>query len=156
MSYIEDGKEVARAIKVLHSVFETNGLCSGWKVQYDSYPFTLVFTLRYKKEDIAGFTLIQQKNCCGILISTRTFVRENHSNRGIAQDMMPLKFALAKEFGYSLILATVNMSGNPSEAHILEKYGWKLGESFVNARTKNTIGVFTRVIEDNDALPKEI
>ena len=92
--------------------------------------------------------MVQQVNCCGILVSTQTFVRELYRGEHIAQDMMPLKEALAREFGYGMLLATVNVTGNPAEVHILEKFGWKTaGDTFVNERTGNTLGVYTKVLE---------
>lgn len=93
---------------------------------------------------VCGFTLTEQVNCCGILVSTQTYVEPAYRGQKYAQQMMPLKSAIAKEFGYSLLLATVNMTGNPAEVHILEKDGWKQSHVFINQRTKNQVGVFTK------------
>ena len=94
----------------------------------------------------AGFTLMEQPNCCGVLISTKTYVEKDFQGSGMAQAMMPLKEAIAKQFGYSCLSATVNISGNPKEAHILEKCGWTKGFEFVNARTKNTVAFYQKKI----------
>ena len=96
----------------------------------------------YGPQPYAGFTLIEQVNCCGVLVSTKTFVAQKHQNQKIAQAMMPLKEAIAKQFGYSALAATVNMTGNPAEVHILRKCGWELKYEFRNARTGNQVGFF--------------
>lgn len=142
MGLFIDGTELARITKLLK---KTVG--HGFRVQFDPNPFRIEFAFRSNGHDMAGFTLVQQVNCCGILVSTQTFVREHFRGQNIAQDMMPIKEALAREFGYGMLLATVNISGNPAEVHILEKFGWKTnGDTFVNKGTGNTLGVFTKVL----------
>lgn len=144
MNYIEDPKKVAEVINLLRKEIGDD-----FRIQCDtrSSNFSINFWLRAGNRDIAHFELVQQTNCCGILVSTNTIVYEGYRGQGLAQNMMPLKEALAKEFGFSLLLATVNMTGNPVEVHILEKFGWKLKDSFVNSRTKNTVGIFTKEIK---------
>jgi GNAT superfamily N-acetyltransferase len=143
MGYIVDTdagrKKVAGIIKELR-----NGLWSDFSITLDSSPFRLVIAIRTGGKEIAGFTLMEMINCCGIAVSTRTFVKDGHRGEGIAQEMMPLKETLAREFGYSSIMATVNMTGNPAEVHILEKFGWTCVNKFTNSRTKNEVGVFTK------------
>jgi GNAT superfamily N-acetyltransferase len=142
MGYVSDNTEVARITKLL-----TKQMVSGFEITFDPNPFKIVFNYRCGGQNIAGFTLIEQYHCCGILVSSATYVDKDHQKQGIAQEMMPLKEALAKEFGYSLLMATVNMTGNPAEVHILEKFNWKKNSEFVNARTKNTVGIFTKEIK---------
>jgi GNAT superfamily N-acetyltransferase len=144
MSYICDGTE-AKKISELIKKFKEGMFCD-FRIQFDRSPFTIKFWLRISNEDAARFVLTQQTGCCGILVSTDTFVETKHRGNGIAQEMMFLKEQLAKDFGYSLMLATVNMTGNPAECHILEKNGWQLGSSFINSRTKNKVGVYTKVL----------
>jgi GNAT superfamily N-acetyltransferase len=145
MGYFPEESEVIPAVRAV-----VNGLkgsySSGVKITYDSNPFTLTLEMRDNKTEIAGFTLTQQVNCCGILVSTQTYVMKKYQGKGIAKEMMPIKEALAKEFGYSLLMATVNMTGNPAEVHILEKFGWKLVSNFTNSRTKHKVGVFTKEV----------
>ena len=145
--YQGDGKEIARLAKLL------NLEVGSFRIQFDADPLNIIFTLREcfgqrgNYMDIAGFELIQQINCCGILISTQTWVDKKYRRMGYAQVMMPIKEAFAKELGFSLIMATVNITGNPAEVHILEKFGWKLKDSFVNKRTNNTVGIYTKEIK---------
>jgi len=117
-------------------------------IEVANNPFQIkVWFLDYSNK-ICGFTLVEQKNCCGILVSTRTFVTESYKGKGFAQLMMPIKEDLAKAFNYNLLLATVNMTGNPAEVHILEKFGWELKDSFINKKTKNQVGIFTKNLEE--------
>jgi GNAT superfamily N-acetyltransferase len=146
MSYICEGGEEKRIAEMVHELFgrKLGSFSGGFNIDFERSPFTITFEFRSAKKPIAGFTLTQMINCCGILVSTKTFVEKSHQGHGIAQEMMSLKEALAKEFGYSSMLATVNVSGNPAEVHILEKNGWTCNNTFVNSRTKNTVGVFTK------------
>lgn len=113
-------------------------------MQFDKNPFSLSFWLRKEGKDVARFTLKQMINCCGILVSTDAYVDPLYRKQGIAQELMLLKEALAKEYGYPSMLATVNMTGNPAEVHILEKHGWRMVNDFKNSRTKNQVGVFVK------------
>ena len=87
---------------------------------------------------IASFSLQQQIGCCGTLVSTETYVREQNRGQGLGQAMMDLKEAIAVQFGYSSMIASV-VKGNLAEIHILEKRGWLKGFEFTNARTKNVV-----------------
>lgn len=147
MSYICDGTESDKIAKLIKSFIEKS-YWSNFTLEFKKYPFTIKLTFRDTKGDyISTFTLVQQINCCGILVSTKTDVNKTYQGRGIAQEMMYLKESLAKEFGYSLLMATVNMTGNPAEVHILEKFDWKLNTSFTNSRTKNQVGIYTKEIK---------
>lgn len=143
MGYICDTDKARKTVGELIKSMKST-IMSDFSVALDSGPFNLKITIRRGGKDIAGFTLAEQKNCCGILVSTQTFVDNEYRKQGIAQEMMPLKEALAKEFGYSCLLATVNITGNPAEKHILEKFGWTMHTSFKNSRTKNTVGIFSK------------
>jgi GNAT superfamily N-acetyltransferase len=149
MGYICDTKEVADAIahgvkELFHSVGSVN-----FKVKINQGPFRIEFWLLDNNDnEIAHFKLQEQTGCCGILVSTKTSVSEKYRGRGIAQELMLLKKSLAKEFGYGLLLATVNLSGNPAEAHILEKTGWTKLNEFINPHTSHLVGVFSFKLED--------
>jgi hypothetical protein len=141
-----DGTELAKAIKLLSDVTGKSYI-DNFRVQVNKRsPFKLCFEIMEDDIPMAGFTLIEQVNCCGMLVSTRTFVLSKFQGEGCAQEMMELKDALAKEFGYSALLATVDVGNNPAEVHILEKCGWSKVKEFINKRTKPTLGVFIKVL----------
>jgi len=134
--------EAAKAIKTLCG----NGISNDIRVRVRALPLLITVSFIENDKTFAEFTLVEQVNCCGAMVSTRTWVMQSHAGRGIAQAMMPLKEAIAKEFGYSTLAATVNMSGNPKEVHILNKQGWSKGHEFLNKRTGNTVGFFFKNI----------
>lgn len=94
---------------------------------------------------IAHFTLSQQSGCCGALVSHNTYVYEPHRGQGVGQAILDLKEAIAKEFGYSTLVATVDLK-NKAEVHILQKHGWSKGWEFKNDRTGNLIGFFFKTL----------
>lgn len=144
-----DGKETATAVKVL-----THRMGENWinhfilEVSRVS-PFKIRLDILEEGRRVAGFQLIEQTNCCGILVSTRTYVYSSAKDQGYAKEMMGLKIELAKEFGYSAMLATVVMK-NEAEVHILEKFGWKCKETFVNTRSENELGIFTLLLNKGE------
>lgn len=138
---VDDKAKIAAKIKEFKSTFY-----SDFSITYDSSPLKISITFREGGKDFAGFTLVEQINCCGMMVSTKTFVNEKFRGQGIAQEMMPIKESIAKEFGYSALIATVNITGNPAEAHILEKHGWKKIHEFKNSRTTNIVGIFVKNI----------
>lgn len=142
MSILHEKEQVVRIVKEI-----TKGFFGGdIQVRVRRTPLLISVLWRESDQEMCGFTLIEQPNCCGAMVSTRTFVNKPHTGQGIAQEMMSIKEALAKEFGYSALAATVNMTGNPAEVHILEKFGWVKGWEFKNARTKNQVGFFFKTL----------
>ncbi len=121
---------------------------SGMGVTLNTLPrFEVQVRFLSDRTDVAGFTLVEQVNCCGALVSTKTYVHRDWKGKGIAQFMQPIKLEIAKMFGYSSLAATVNMTGNPAEVHILEKCGWVKGFEFKNSRTGNQVGFFFKEVK---------
>lgn len=144
---LRNPEQAAESIKLLATSFNSFGWFRDITVRVRQTPFMCVVTFMHQDWTVASFSLIEQPNCCGVLISTKTYVSDKYRNEGIAQAMMPLKEAIAKQFGYSCLAATVNMTGNPAEVHILEKFGWAKGWEFTNRRTKNQVGFFFKNLE---------
>lgn len=138
-------KTVAETIKQLGN---PEVMANGFRVQLDHFPFALEFWGRDGKQDICHFKLVEQPNCCGIVVSTDTWVRKEYRSSGIAQSMMYLKEALAKVYGYSCMIATVNLTDNAVEEHILTKFGWKKMDEFINSRTNHLVGIFTKRLNE--------
>lgn len=145
MGLYYDNKKAATAIKLIADQF--TAMRNGVDISVDGPPLQIRIVWREDKTQICGFTLVQQVNCCGALVSTRTFVNEKYRGQKLAQQMMPLKEAIAREFGYSVLAATVNISGNPAEVHILQKEGWQKGYEFLNKRTGNQVGFFFKELK---------
>lgn len=144
MGWICDNKEAAEGLAKAVKEFGSGPL-RNFSVEFKTSPFSVKLDLRsVDGKAMATFTLREMINCCGILVSTKTMVYEEFRGKGLAQELMLLKEALAKEYGYSCMMATVNMTGNPAEVHILQKFGWSLVNKFKNSRTKNDVGVFVK------------
>lgn len=130
---LPDGRAAAKVIKEL-----AYATMSSWSedvtVRLRRHPTLISISFRAQNgDDVAKFTLAQQANCNGSLASIDTHVYEAYRGRGIAQELQILKECIAKEFGYSSLVATVNLS-NEAEVHILEKTGWTKGWEFTNTR----------------------
>jgi hypothetical protein len=98
----------------------------------------------YDKSMIAGFKLEELPSCCAALVSTQSFVNAKFRNEKVAQNMMKLKIAIAKELDYGMMMCTVVnkstiMKEYDIEKHILEKFGWKMKSRFMNYRNGNII-----------------
>lgn len=144
---IADAKSAAILIKQLAGT-TMSSFFTDVQVRMKAHPVTVEILFRDPSgQAAASFCLTQQTNCCGALVSTGTYVYEPWRGKGVAQEMQILKEAIAREFGYSALVATVNMTGNPSEVHILEKCGWKKGWEFKNSRTQNMVGFFFKSLE---------
>lgn len=99
------------------------------------------------KSVVCSFQLKEMPGCCGILISHHTEVSPKYRNKGINSFLQGIKEKIARENGYTCLLATVT-SDNLPQIHILSKYGWKPRDSFKNKRTGNTVITFTKHLED--------
>jgi GNAT superfamily N-acetyltransferase len=92
---------------------------------------------------VARFFLGEFPGCCGICISTGTIVHSEYRGKGIAQKLIELKKFMARELNFTIMIATVAISYNEIEKHILEKTGWKkLDMDFVNRKTTNTVATY--------------
>lgn len=90
-----------------------------------------------------GFTLAAMPGCCGVLVSTSSFVQEEWRGRGIGTFMQSIKEWIAREFQVGCLLATV-VKGNQPEEKLLRKTGWNPVSEFVNPKTGNTINVWKK------------
>ena len=91
-------------------------------------------------EIISTFKLIQMIGCCGICVSTNTFVTHKYRNKGVNTILNNFRIDIAKELGYGLLLCT-DVSNNTAEVKTLDKNGWKHIYNFENPRTSNKINI---------------
>ncbi len=145
MFEIKNKVEAAKAIKTLSQQYADD-----IRVRIRSYPPKIEVDLleprSFGDTRYAGFTLEQQPECCGVMVSTQTFVIKERRDQGIGTAMMNLKEAIAKEFGYKLLTATV-VEGNEAEQKILKKFGWTKHLTFKNDRTTNDVSFWSKILE---------
>jgi predicted GNAT family acetyltransferase len=142
MGYYVIRENFPKILKQLFDVFDGK-----FTIQHD-LPFDLmVYT------ECGRFRLLQHPTCCGILISSDSFIKDNFRNQGFGTRYMELKIEIAKEFNYSIMSCSVingKLIGNkyvkPAtfeyEEKILNKFKWKKVNVFVNKRTQNEISEY--------------
>ena len=89
---------------------------------------------------IAGFGLKEMIGCCGICVSTASWVHENYQRRGLGSLLNKLRQDLAREMGYSILLCTDRLQ-NKAQRKLLAKAGWEDIYEFTNQRTSNRIAI---------------
>lgn len=113
---------------------------------YDRNTVTLCTSLPLSfRTEVATFSLKQLSGCCGVLVSYHTRVAKRFQNKGINSFLQEIKAQIAKDNGYTMLLATVTKD-NAAQIHILEKHGWVSSSEFVNRRTTHSILVFTKIL----------
>src|SRR3990172_12791474 len=121
LKYDVSAKQIAKATKMLADQITWEG---GFTLTYTK-PFMLALTATAcDKTKVAQFTLSQLPGCCGIAVSTETYVDPNFRRQGLGTMLLQVKEALAREFGFSLLLATVKLS-NEAEIACLTKAEWR-------------------------------
>lgn len=97
---------------------------------------------------IIFFSLTQLPGCCGVLVSHNMLIHKDYRNKGVGTFLQGIKEEIAKDNGYTSMLATV-VESNKAEIHILEKAGWEPESCFINNRTGNTVWYYTKSFSNN-------
>jgi hypothetical protein len=92
---------------------------------------------------IGRFTLAPMIGCCGVVISTNTYLFPQFRGLYHSKGMHDLKQAVAEHLGYSLMLCTVQGSNVPQLAGAW-KAGWRVVHTFTNSRTGHLIHMMTK------------
>lgn len=115
------------------------------KMNYDGgtmFMLTTVYPDQVKdgKDVVAEFTLTKFPGCCGILISTGTYVCYSFRNKGVGKLLNKLKQDISRGWGYSVLLCT-DIDDNPAQRKVLKDNGWEDIYQFVNNRTGNNVNI---------------
>lgn len=89
---------------------------------------------------IGGFALAPMPGCCGIVVSCYTFLKEENRGQGLSDPFRKLKHKLAKDLGYTMMIATTQMKNIPAVGNML-KSKYNIFKVFRNKRTDNEIGI---------------
>jgi RimJ/RimL family protein N-acetyltransferase len=100
------------------------------------------YNIYIEQQEITMFKLIPMTGCCGIVVSTGSYINYNFRNKGLGKLFNKLRIVLAREMGYGQIYCTVTEE-NLHQIKILEKNGWIKNNSFKNPRTLNTVLSYT-------------
>lgn len=94
---------------------------------------------------VANFKLIEMPGCCGVLVSTNSFVQTEYSGRGIGTFLQSVKEWFAVKMQVGLLIATV-VNDNKAEERVLNKTGWVPVSSLLNPKTGRLINVWQKEI----------
>lgn len=89
---------------------------------------------------ISRFELAQMLGCCGICISTGTYVHPEFRGKGVNSLLNNFRIDIAKHLGYGLLMCT-DLKSNTPQMKTLDKNGWKHIHEFENPRTGNILNV---------------
>lgn len=89
---------------------------------------------------VAFWSLVQMPGCCGICISTNSFVSPEFRQLGLGKLLNQFRIELARMLGYGLLICTDRVSNMPQQK-ILKANGWSGISTFVNPRTSNIIAI---------------
>ena len=98
------------------------------------------FKVLNKDKIISQFKLIQIPGCCGICISTGTYINPEFRGKGVNIILNNFRIDIATYLGYGLLMCT-DLKSNTSQMKTLDKNGWKHIHEFKNPRTGNILNV---------------
>jgi GNAT superfamily N-acetyltransferase len=89
---------------------------------------------------VSQFQLLQMPGCCGICISTGTYVNPEFRGKGVNVLLNNFRIDIAKDLGYGLLICT-DLKSNIPQMKTLDKNGWKHIYEFKNPRTNNILNI---------------
>ena len=98
------------------------------------------FKVLNKDKIISQFKLIQMPGCCGICISTGTYVNPEFRDKGVNIILNNFRIDIATYLGYGLLMCT-DLKSNIPQMKTLDKNGWKHIHEFKNPRPGNILNV---------------
>lgn len=100
-----------------------------------------IFRVSENSEILVGETSFSPfPGCCGIVVSHNTFLTERTRHSGLSNSFRKLKEHIARETGYTKMIATTQMSNIPAVGNFF-KSRYRFVETFVNKRTNNLLGI---------------
>lgn len=104
------------------------------------------FMIIHQGKPIATFYLVPMPGCCGIIISTSSYIDAAYRGKGLGTLLNTLRIHMAHYLGYTMVICT-DIESNEPQAKILNKNGWQKLLSFVNRRTDNQVNLHSRETE---------
>lgn len=99
-----------------------------------------IYRLSLNGERVARFNLEQLPGCCGICISTASYVEPEYRGIGLGLLLNSLRIEMTRQMGYGLLMCT-DLENNIPQRKILEKNGWEDIYGFTNPRTGNVLKI---------------
>ena len=104
------------------------------------FPCRIVSTVAGGGPEIAYFWLNQFPGCCGLVVSTDSWMEPSWRGTKWGKDFHALKSLVAKHYGYTAMIMTTQLRNIP-EVVGAAKARWHFCHFFRNKRTDNDIGV---------------
>ena len=141
--YTEKLKELLGQDLVIQ--YSVNGKNKNLTLEELMYVKDTFYGLKFEIIDLQGnlistFRLLQMVGCCGICISTGTYVNPDFRGKGVNIILNNFRIDIAKHLGYGLLMCT-DLKSNTPQMKTLDKNGWKHIHEFKNPRTGNILNV---------------
>lgn len=94
---------------------------------------------------LGEFTLAPMPGCCGIVVSTNTWLTKDNQHTGLSNPFRELKHKLAKDLGYAVMIATTRTKDIPAVGNMI-KSKYNIVKVFRNKRTDNDVGIGIKVL----------
>lgn len=125
--------------------YSVNGKNKNLTLEELMYVKDTFYGLKFEIIDLQGnlistFRLLQMVGCCGICISTGTYVHPDFRGKGVNIILNNFRIDIAKHLGYGLLMCT-DLKSNVPQMKTLDKNGWKHIHEFQNPRTKNILNI---------------
>ena len=125
--------------------YSVNGKNKNLTLEELTYVKDTFYGLKFEIIDLQGnlistFRLLQMVGCCGICISTGTYVNPEFRGKGINIILNNFRIDIAKHLGYGLLMCT-DLKSNVPQMKTLDKNGWKHIHEFENPRTGNILNI---------------
>lgn len=98
---------------------------------------------------IGGFSFTTLPGCCGVVVSHNTWLTEQTKHSGVSDPFRELKEEIAIKCGYSMMIATTDMSKVPSVGNMI-KSKYNIFKTFTNKRTNHLLGIGYKLIQDGE------
>ena len=125
--------------------YSVNGKNKNLTLEELTYVKDTFYGLKFEIIDLQGnlistFRLLQMVGCCGICISTGTYVHPDFRGKGVNIILNNFRIDIAKHLGYGLLMCT-DLKSNVPQMKTLDKNGWKHIHEFQNPRTGNILNI---------------
>ena len=90
--------------------------------------------------DYGNFVFAPVEGCCGIVVSAYTFLNKSVRGTGYSDKFRDMKESLARQLGYSMMIATTQMKNIPAVSNMI-KSKYNIVDTFTNKRTNNLLGL---------------
>ena len=125
--------------------YSVNGKNKNLTLEELMYVKDTFYGLKFEIIDLQGnlistFRLLQMVGCCGICISTGTYVHPDFRGKGVNIILNNFRIDIAKHLGYGLLMCT-DLKSNVPQMKTLDKNCWKHIHEFQNPRTGNILNI---------------